>query len=599
MTLPQTMILRAVGRWTMPLLACLLGLTIAAYPMILSGFQLMPGDPGDLRLNHYIVEHEYRAWSGTNAFGFWHPGFFHPTPNLLAYSDLLLGAMPFYAVFRASGVSPESAFQAWILLMFALDFVTFFVLLRELGFEALPASFGSYLFAFGSPRVAQINHPQLLPHFYSVAAVIFAVRVARSLGSAEPARVAGRDGPRVVRDVLQCRLWMGASAACVVLQLYTSYYLGWFLVLGTAVFALWSLGSPRVRLNLRELLRQHWGGLTVVLILALLALAPMVWHYGLVVREVGPRGYDQVLAISPPPQAWLYMGRGSWLYDWMNRFGFWRDMSLAYEKALGVGLFTTIVAFCGLYGARRRCSYRVLLATSASLGLASTLFFGRFSPWQIIYDYVPGAMAVRAVARIGLLLLIPAAIGLALFLESIQRRFVRAKRSGALGPRERSAPGGVQGSPPSKSWMALAVGLVCVVEQGRAISAFDKERAASAVNMLATAIDPARCGYFYFSPLVRPGETPAWVDPRDVASWGRVYAWKYQLDAMWAGLERGVPTINGYSGNSPQGYAAGLSSNVISGPDEERRLSRELERWIARHGLDRSRFCWIKSGVDY
>jgi hypothetical protein len=43
-----------------------------------------------------------------------------------------------------------------------------------------------------------------------------------------------------------------------------------------------------------------------------------------------------------------------------------------------------------------------------------------------------------------------------------------------------------------------------------------------------------------------------------------------QVEAMWVGLEAGVPVVNGYSGNFPPGYP---DPTVIPTPDVLRRWS--------------------------
>ena len=64
------------------------------------------------------------------------------------------------------------------------------------------------------------------------------------------------------------------------------------------------------------------------------------------------------------------------------------------------------------------------------------------------------------------------------------------------------------------------------------------------------------------------------------------------LDAMWAQMESGVPTVNGYSGNFPAGWQL-LNPNVASETPEELWRTR-LDAWVARSGLDPARVCWVK-----
>ena len=47
-----------------PLTAWLIGLLVAFYPMLLSGFALVPGDLGDARLINFVLEHDWRWLRG-------------------------------------------------------------------------------------------------------------------------------------------------------------------------------------------------------------------------------------------------------------------------------------------------------------------------------------------------------------------------------------------------------------------------------------------------------------------------------------------------------------------------------------------------------
>src|SRR5215813_2605438 len=91
----------------------IIGILTAFHPMIFSGGRLLQTDPGDTLLNHYILEHEWRCLSDREYVGtFWSPPFFHPTPNVLAYSENLIGAAPIYWLFRCV-LGEVQSFQLW------------------------------------------------------------------------------------------------------------------------------------------------------------------------------------------------------------------------------------------------------------------------------------------------------------------------------------------------------------------------------------------------------------------------------------------------------------------------------------------------------
>ena len=139
--------------------------------------------------------------------------------------------------------------------------------------------------------------------------------------------------------------------------------------------------------------------------------------------------------------------------------------------------------------------------------LATLLYRGDDTAWSTVRAYVPGAAALHAVSRVGLMLLILWSIGLGLFIEALQAQ--------------------------GRSIVAFGVGLLCLLEQGVTTPSYDRDEHRTAVAALARRIDRRDTAFFYSPHHARSTH------------------FKYHIDAMWAGLETGVPTINGYSGNFP------------------------------------------------
>ena len=76
----------------------------------------------------------------------------------------------------------------------------------------------------------------------------------------------------------------------------------------------------------------------------------------------------------------------------------------------GFGFFPGL-ALGGLWAGRRNALARLSALTVLVLALLSTRFGAAGSLWSMIHGVVPGADAVRYVARIGQLLAFPAAVG--------------------------------------------------------------------------------------------------------------------------------------------------------------------------------------------
>jgi len=176
-----------------------------------------------------------------------------------------------------------------------------------------------------------------------------------------------------------------------------------------------------------------------------------------------------------------------------------------------------------------------------------TLFYHQDSLWLGYSSMIPGGAAIRVVGRIVLILLIPAALGLAFLVEFLER----------------------------KGWAVAGwiVALVCLAEQGVTTKTFDAAANRATIADIARRIDRGRTAFYYH--------------PCDNQ---RFY--RYQLDAMWASLKTGEPTINGYSGHFPPDWVPFFI--VDFHPVLE--VEDVLAEWERVRGLSPDRIQWI--GAD-
>ncbi len=64
---------------------------------------------------------------------------------------------------------------------------------------------------------------------------------------------------------------------------------------------------------------------------------------------------------------------------------------------------------------------------------------------------------------------------------------------------------------------------------------------------------------------------------------------------MWAALESGIPTLNGYSGSTPPGW--GIGNPDLRTAQDEVTIARRIRLWARRSGLDTQSLCWLKVAV--
>jgi hypothetical protein len=215
--------------------------------------------------------------------------------------------------------------------------------------------------------------------------------------------------------------------------------------------------------------------------------------------------------------------------------------------ALAVAGVSLLVAEVRPLRAGRGTAPRSLILAAAVVVASLWVFPGDVSYWGYVAHLVPGGQALRAVARGLLLAIIPAALGLACFFDQ---------------PWER----------PRRWALACGLGLICLLEQGVTTSSFDKATQRRAVAELAGRVDPRwRCFYHGFFVSHRSPDTPVN---------------EHHLLAMWAEIQTGVSTVNGYSGAPPPGWLPLYQADVL-GESDVLRVDRALRDWATRHSLRR------------
>ncbi|RKH32132.1 hypothetical protein D7Y13_14720 [Corallococcus praedator] len=510
-----------------------LALLLAHHPVLLSGLRLVQGDEGDVRFNHYVLEHGWRFISGDAGHArFWDPPMFHPEPNVSAYSDVLLGVAPFYWLWRLLGLSEDVSWQAWLLTMSALNYAAaLWLLMRGFALRAGPAVVGAVLFTAGAPRINQLNHPQLTGQFFALLALGAVLVLLRPETDRR-------------RGVAWSALLVGAFVA----QLYAGFYWGWFLFFFLLLGFVLALGFGDARRNLFAALRRHLPALAAFGVVGLALLVPLVLHSRQAIGTVGLRDFSEVTPMVPRVWSWFYVGPKSWLYGWTNDFRRFQRLPLGWEHQLGFGFVTSLLAAVGLWQARARPAVRMLLVMSLVTVLLVSFYRGGLVPWWLVFKAVPGAAAIRALARVGVWMLIPASIGLALFLQ----RQVQQGRAA----------------------LAAGLGALCLLEQGLSISTYDRFESRADVDAVASRVGP-ECRSFFYAPTA-----------------GEAEEWKYQLDGVWASVTRGVPTVNGYSGNAPRGWKLHDARRFDAASAE--RVDQELASWMDSRALTPGSICRIE-----
>lgn len=524
-----------------PLAVGAIGLTMAHHKMVLSGLGFIQSDQGDTRFVHFTMEHVLRWALGQPLHrDFWSPPSFFPVQGHMAWADVMAGAVPFYAPWRLLA-EPFTAFQLWALTVGALNFTSTHLLLKRcFGFTTWASAVGAALFSFSAVRVNQTMHWQLFPAFFTVWGAHAAYRLANA------SRLSPRERVR----------YIALLAGSAVAQLWVGIYLGWFMAFVFAVgLALGLAFWPKARAEIFGLVKSHPVALAVAAGLALAALYPMAWRYAETAKQFGSRPYSEVVTMLPMARVWFHLGEGSWLWGWAAKHPWFQGIPMEHEQRCGFGFIATavaLVAFVRLRAQQRVAFVGVLFLV---LVLTTTLYAADgTSPWKLVYEYFPAAQAIRGVSRATVVYMLGIAVGVAAALSALSQH---AQLKLAV----------------------LPLGALLIVEQGYTTPAFSKEQNNADIAEVVRQLEPD-CHAFLLSPAQGYGPY-----------------WKYQLDAMWAAVLSGIPTLNGYSGQNPPNWA--FTDTNLRGPHDENRVAQAAQLWMAHQSsLQGKKVCWARVGFN-
>jgi hypothetical protein len=374
----------------------------------LSGFDTFFGDRGDARGFVYFCEHWYQSILGKASL--LSPGIFYPTKRTLAYSDLLFGLAAPYSFFRALGFSMFSSAEIVIILVTFLSYCAAFLLLyRILRLGLAPSCVGAMFFAFNSPKFQQTTHLQL--QYVLLLPLIFALVItfAKQVTTMDQKRAA---------------VLLSLAAVCLNVQLATTFYFAWFFVFWSVLFLLLALVFGRSRRFIIEVCRKFWPALIAAAVVFLAGFIPLLLLYLPTARLGTWYQYDFISEMIPDWRAALSMGDGNYIWG-----SFYKALmatprpSTWGELIIGIGLIPSL-AWIALTASsiwfikmdRKRDVGPLFLGIMI---LATSLFYligfkyAGHSPWSFVYQYFPGAGAIRAVSRYVIFLTLPMSIAFA------------------------------------------------------------------------------------------------------------------------------------------------------------------------------------------
>lgn len=364
-------------------LALLCGLFFITLPNLGGDFSKLPGDLGDTRFNIYILEHATQFFSG-KIDSYWNAGFMYPEPEVISYSDNLLGTAPIYALFRLCGLEIFGAFQAWFIALCVLNFWGAYKLTRYLTKNDAAAALAGFVFAFSLSLNAQLNHAQTFPRFAIPLAIYFLLLWAKDLK---------------VKYFL-------AALSLFVYQFYCGIYLGFLATIPIGVIFLLICWNKRVELKQQILERRkmlaYLGSITANLLMLYLLFEPYLQRS----KKTGLHRYNDIVDSIPTFKSYLAAPPGSFFSDSLNTMAndypaFWDHWIFAGLLATAAFVFMIFYGFRAFFLRKENLLSKEILFVliAAYITLLCYLRFGHFSLFAGV-RFIPGFASMRCITRI-------------------------------------------------------------------------------------------------------------------------------------------------------------------------------------------------------
>lgn len=435
---------------------------VGTYPIFTAPTRYAYFDHPDALLNMWIF-----AWDAHQMVR--HPlhlfdaNIFFPQPRTLAYSENLLGYLPLFGTILWLGGSPALAFNVVLLFSFAAAGFAMYLLARHLTGRDWPALVAGLIFAFSPYHFAHIPQIQLEATAWLPLTLLFLHRFIEGGRRADAC-------------------WVGLFFS---LQTLCCIYYGLFLASALVLMAP-ALLAVHGRIHDWRRLRMLGLVFGVVGVLLLPVARPyLTVHQALGIERPLSEIVDKSGRLSD------YVASPSRVHQML-----WARRSLGAHDYLFPGIVALLLAAAGIFDGLRAAfrpadseSRRILMTAAIYAGLGFVALLASFGPegpvlpvYRLLYAAVPPFHGLRAVSRLGILVILAISVLAALGCAALEQWGVRRRQAPwriavpilivletAVAPIGRDLPSGVFLSkmppvPPVYHWLAEQRGEFPVVE---------------------------------------------------------------------------------------------------------------------------------------
>ena len=526
------------------------------------GHDFLIGYSGDGKLTMLLTEHWYNFFCGREAFT--ELAFFYPDEAVLGYTDMLLGFGLIHSILRFLGLNMFVAYKYTLIIVHLFGSLCMFYLLHSvMKCNRYWSLFGVTVFSYSNAFAVNIAHTQLTALSLLPLLTIFIIK-AFSSNVEEKKR----------------GIFVVSALSIIAFIAYTAWYIAFFtflfgLILLVMSYVILNHNGISFKKNFFSWFTAHKKNVIAFFFYSVAIFVPFLIVYLPALRNTSGYGYQEVSVYLPELIDVINVGQGNLLFDKFPSLTVFHRQVVTMETVQG---FSLVILAIYLYIFFQRNQYREYLKTKEEtvrflvinaciisivvvIVLSVKLGSDGSSLWYFLYYFVPGAKAIRAVARFWFFLSFPVALVVA-----VRGDYIFAKKT----IRFRRLAGAIL-------FIALFISNMRVdgvIYDGR-------WRTDLEVDFLTNVTKPpSACKAFY---IYDSGNK-------------KIQAHSYQLAAYGIANHFGIKTVNGYSGNSPQDWdlwdveSKEYESNVYS--------------WIKQndlkdlYGYDRHTNTWAKFTVE-
>ena len=498
------------------------------------------GDAADSLLNNMLAEHWFQFLLGKES---WNDLLvFYPLFNTISYSDMGLGFAFPYVIFRLLGMNLYLSNKISLICLHVFGSLCLaWFLNKKLKVNTVWTLIGVTVFSYSGVYYGLINHTQMFTVSFLPFVILMIYDYLESAIKEEKSK--------------KRFLFLFFAVASMVLLFYTAFYVGYFLAIFCLIlFAVWivmALCIKRAYLkNAWLFMKKHCLELLAACVGAVILLIPFLYSYLPTMKRVGSRSWEVVEELMPELRNVLDLSPNTVLYGrLLSSLQYAGNASMEGDVNFSVITIVLLVVLTAVYIKKNKRTESFLIAGILLTSLLSILLvvkFGETSLWYVFYAFLPGASALRAIGRYYLFLHLPMGIliaycGNALWMEKCKdpkksKSSIKSKGSQKNKDSQKS------------TWVPLAIPILLfalVLLANMKFHIYSDWSIHEEEDKMSQIADPPKdCEAMFLYQDEQGGK----IDGKsiDCAYW--------QMKAWQIASQKGIKTINGYSGNNPNDW---------------------------------------------